>query len=64
MSITKLSAYSLQKTQIARSFNDASQSYDQHAFIQNEVGQRLLEKVKIIKEPPQTILDLGAATGF
>lgn len=52
------------KDKIAHCFNQAANSYDNHAVLQQEIGDRCLERLEYIKINPQTILDLGAATGF
>lgn len=54
----------MNKGDIARSFSMAAKTYDQHAFLQQEIGNRLLGRLDLIKEKPQTILDVGAGTGF
>ncbi|MFI4937349.1 MAG: malonyl-ACP O-methyltransferase BioC [Candidatus Berkiellales bacterium] len=54
----------VKKADIARSFSEATKTYDQHAFVQKEIGQRLLERLRLIKIPPNIILDVGAGTGF
>lgn len=48
----------------AYAFSKAAASYDQHAFLQREIGARLLEKVTEIVIQPKYILDLGCGTGF
>jgi len=48
---------------VRRAFDRAAESYDQFAVLQNEVCQRLLEKLEIVKIKPQMILDAGAGTG-
>lgn len=48
---------------IARSFSDAAPQYDHHAFVQYEIGQRLLERVNCVQNAPNNILDVGAGTG-
>lgn len=50
-------------THIARCFNKAASHYDHHAFIQNEVGRRLLKRLNCISFSPCYILDLGSGTG-
>jgi malonyl-CoA O-methyltransferase len=52
------------KSDIAQSFSLAAKQYDQHAFVQKEVGNRLLARLDLLRTPPQTILDVGAGTGF
>lgn len=54
----------IKKSEIARSFSTACHTYDQHAFIQKEIGQRLLERLNLIKIQPKIILDVGSGTGF
>jgi len=49
--------------QIAQSFSCATKTYDRHAFIQNEIGHRLLERLCLLKDPPKVILDVGSGTG-
>ncbi len=38
-------------------------SYDQHAFIAQEIGQRLLDKLDFIRYQPKQIVDLGSGCG-
>ena len=52
------------KADIANSFSLAAKAYDQHAFIQKEIGKRLLERLTLMKATPEIILDIGAGTGF
>lgn len=49
---------------VRRAFDRAAGSYDEFAVLQNEVCQRLLEKLDIVKMVPETILDAGSGTGF
>lgn len=53
----------LDKHAVAESFGRYAASYDEYAFIQQEIGQRLLARAQTIKTPPRTILDLGAGPG-
>lgn len=48
---------------IARSFSEAAPHYDRHAFVQTEIGQRLIERLSCIQMAPSLILDVGAGTG-
>ncbi len=52
------------KKDIARSFSLAATTYDAAAFVQKEIGHRLLERLDLLKSPPGTILDVGAGTGY
>ena len=49
---------------IRNNFNSASSNYDDNAFLQNEIANRLAEKLKVISIKPQTIIDLGSGTGL
>jgi len=49
---------------IRNTFNSASSNYDDNAFLQNEIANRLAEKLKVISIKPQTIIDLGSGTGL
>ncbi len=54
----------VKKADIARSFSMAAKTYDKSAFVQKEIGHRLIERLDLIKTPPATILDVGAGTGY
>ena len=51
------------KNAIANSFSAAAHSYDKHAFVQQEIAKRLLERLDHIQIDPKNILDLGSGTG-
>ncbi len=55
--------YALAKRAIAQSFSAAAASYDANAFLQQEVGKRLLERLDFMKLNPERIVDIGAGTG-
>ncbi len=48
---------------VRRAFDRAADHYEQYAVLQNEVCNRLLEKLEIVKITPEFILDAGAGTG-
>ncbi|TLS76915.1 malonyl-ACP O-methyltransferase BioC [Mariprofundus erugo] len=50
--------------QVGRSFSAASSSYDAHAVLQREIGDRLLAHLDFIKIEPKRILDIGCGTGY
>jgi len=54
---------SLDERTIARQFSRAAGTYDAHAELQREVGERLMDRLEGIKFEPRTILDLGCGTG-
>jgi malonyl-CoA O-methyltransferase len=51
------------KHAVRRAFSRAAPHYDEHAFVQREVGARLVEHLEGIRITPQRILDLGCGTG-
>lgn len=53
----------LDRDAIRRSFSAAADSYDAFAFLQREVGTRMLERLDYILAEPEVIVDLGAGTG-
>ncbi len=53
----------LSKKEVANSFSKFASSYDQHAIIQKEIGQRLLDRALSVKKSPLCILDLGSGPG-
>lgn len=50
-------------TEVERAFDRAATTYDQAAFLQREIGRRMLERMDFIRLTPERILDLGAGTG-
>jgi len=53
----------IDKQQARRAFNRAAATYDAAAGLQNEIGDRLIERLDYIRLQPARILDLGAGTG-
>ena len=51
------------KRQARIAFTRAAGRYDEVAVLQREIGQRLIDRLDMIKFQPQQILDLGAGTG-
>ncbi len=60
MSALKLPA----KPDVRRSFGAAAASYDDNAFLQREIADRLFERLDYIKLKPARVLDLGSGTGY
>jgi len=54
----------IDKQQMRLAFARAAQDYDAAAVLQREVGDRLLERLDYIHFTPDTILDVGAGTGY
>ena len=46
-----------------RSFERAAATYDTAAVLQREVGQRMAERLALMKLQPATVLDVGCGTG-
>lgn len=53
----------LDDREIRRAFARAAPGYDEAAFLQREVADRLLERLDMIRIEPERILDLGCGTG-
>jgi malonyl-CoA O-methyltransferase len=54
----------LDRRAVIAGFNKAAPRYDQMAVVQREVADRLLDRLDWVKIAPQTILDMGARTGY
>jgi malonyl-CoA O-methyltransferase len=48
---------------VRASFQRAAPTYDQHAVLQHEVEQRLLERLEFFSLQPQVVLDMGCGPG-
>ncbi|MEN9501837.1 MAG: malonyl-ACP O-methyltransferase BioC [Pseudomonadota bacterium] len=44
-------------------FERAAETYDANAFLQREIGERLTERLDLIRLQPQRVVDLGCGTG-
>ena len=55
--------FALDRTRLRQAFERAAARHDQAAFLHREVGQRLLERLDLIKLRPERILDVGCGTG-
>ncbi len=53
----------LERAALKRAFGRAAARYDSAAVLQREIGQRLLERLAMIRIEPRRIADLGAGTG-
>jgi len=56
-------SYRLDKRLARAAFDRAAGTYDAAAALQNEIGDRLLERLDFIRMQPRRVLDLGAGTG-
>lgn len=55
--------YSLKPATVRRAFSRAARGYEDAAFLQREVGQRLIEQLKMEQLAPSRVLDIGAGSG-
>lgn len=53
----------IDKDQARRSFSKAAERYDEVAVLQREIGQRMLDRLDVVKMQPEVVLDLGCGTG-
>ena len=49
---------------VRRAFDAAAKSYDENAYLQREIADRLFERLEYIKLQPNRSLDLGCGTGY
>ncbi len=56
--------YLLDKRLMRRAFDDAAAAYDAVAVLQREIGQRLLERLDLIRLAPSRLIDIGCGTGL
>jgi malonyl-CoA O-methyltransferase len=52
------------KRDVRRSFDAAADTYDDNAFLQREVANRLFERLDYIKLEPKHVLEIGCGTGY
>lgn len=55
--------YQVNKQQLRRAFDRAASHYDEVAVLQREVGERLLERLSLLRKAPQQLADIGSGTG-
>jgi len=56
--------FALDRNQVRRAFARAAPTYEQVAWLQREVGDRLLARLDVVKLVPGRILDLGCGSGY
>jgi malonyl-CoA O-methyltransferase len=56
--------HQLDKKHVRRSFDAAAEHYDDVAVLQREIGQRIVDRLDLVKLVPQVILDVGSGTGI
>ncbi|MEJ2059444.1 MAG: malonyl-ACP O-methyltransferase BioC [Gammaproteobacteria bacterium] len=58
-----MSGFDIDIGRLREAFDQAASSYDDHAVLQHEVGDRMLERLDYVRLNPQLILDVGCGTG-
>ncbi len=58
-----LQPYELDKRKVQAAFDHAARSYDEAAVLQHEVGNRVMERLEMIRIEPNVIVDIGSGTG-
>ncbi len=56
--------FALDRGQMRRAFERAAPAYERAAWLQREIGARLLARLDVIKLVPARILDLGCGSGY
>jgi len=59
----KIMQIALDKEKARKSFARAAAAYDEAAFLQHEIGRRMLERLDCVRIAPRRILDIGCGTG-
>ncbi|MCP4996480.1 MAG: malonyl-ACP O-methyltransferase BioC [Gammaproteobacteria bacterium] len=54
----------IDKRQARRSFTRSASRYDEVAVLQREVGQRMVDRLDVVRLQPKRVLDLGSGTGI
>ena len=54
----------ISSSQVKRAFSSAAGTYDEHAVLQREVADRLLQHLEFTKIDPRRILDIGCGGGW
>jgi malonyl-CoA O-methyltransferase len=57
------SPFDLDRRRLRQALERAASGYDAATFLHREVGNRLLARLNLIKHQPETIVDVGCATG-
>ncbi|MBI2802408.1 MAG: malonyl-ACP O-methyltransferase BioC [Gammaproteobacteria bacterium] len=56
--------FELRPRDVRASFNRSAPRYDEYAFLQREIGDRLIDRLGFMRLTPALVVDLGAGTGY
>lgn len=56
--------FALDRGQMRRAFERAAPAYERAAWLQREIGARLLARLEVVKLVPTRVLDLGCGSGY
>lgn len=59
-----LNSSHISTAQVKRAFSSATTTYDEHAVLQREIADRLIQHLEFTKIDPRRILDIGCGTGY
>ncbi|MDQ6976215.1 MAG: malonyl-ACP O-methyltransferase BioC [Mariprofundaceae bacterium] len=59
-----MDSYRINHARVGRAFSSSAVSYDEHAVLQREIGDRLLAHITCSNIAPSRILDVGSGTGY
>jgi biotin biosynthesis protein BioC len=60
---TEADIYRIEKRKARDAFERAAERYDEAARLQREIGDRLLERLDLVRLSPKVVLNVGTATG-
>lgn len=52
------------KCLVSRRFDRAAATYDQHATVQTQMAQQLMQRLQTIQQPVRSICEIGCGTGY
>jgi len=60
----KPAEFALDKRRLRAHFARAADTYDRAAVLQREIADRMLARLDVVKQIPETVLDAGCGTGY
>jgi malonyl-CoA O-methyltransferase len=59
-----INPFGIDKSRARRAFERCADQYDEVAVLQREIGNRMLERLELVRLAPRAVLDLGCGTGL